>query len=69
MIVVVNPVYHQRSKHIDIKYRWIRDPVSSEKVELIHIYTDEQTADVLTKHVEGSVFHKHVDRIMEDIAP
>ncbi len=51
------------------KVYWIHDQVSSEEVELIHIYTDEQTADVLTKHVEGSVFYKHVDRIMEDMAP
>jgi hypothetical protein len=65
--LALNPVYHQRSKHIDIKYHWIRDQVTVNEVDIEHIYTEQQTADFLTKHVEGVVFHRHVDGIMVDV--
>jgi hypothetical protein len=49
------PVHHQRSKHIDIKYHWIRDMVSSATVKLIDMHTDDdQRADFLTKTLRGA---------------
>ena len=44
-----NPVFHDRSKHIDIRYHFIRDMVQRGVVRLDHIATDEQVADILTK--------------------
>ena len=44
-----NPVFHDRSKHIDIRYHFIRDMVQRCVVRLDHIGTDEQVADILTK--------------------
>ena len=44
-----NPVFHDRSKHIDIRYHFIRDMVQRGAVRLDHIGTDEQVADILTK--------------------
>lgn len=44
-----NPVHHDRSKHIDIKYHYIRDCVETGQVEVDHIRTREQLADTLTK--------------------
>ena len=44
-----NPVFHDKSKHIEIKYQYIRDMVEKGVVELHYIATDEQIADVLTK--------------------
>ena len=43
-----NPVFHDRSKHIDIRYHFIRDTVQRGVVRLDHIGTDEQVADILT---------------------
>ena len=43
-----NPVFHDRSKHIDIRYHFIRDMVQRGAVRLDHIGTDEQVADILT---------------------
>ena len=45
----VNPVFHDKSKHIEIRYHFIRDMVQKGAVELQYIPTDDQTADVLTK--------------------
>jgi hypothetical protein len=44
-----HPVFHERSKHIEIKYYFIRDKVQEGEVKLEYIPTDEQTADILTK--------------------
>ena len=44
-----NPVFHDRSKHIDIRYHFIRDMVQRGAVRLDHIGIDEQVADILTK--------------------
>ena len=43
-----NPVFHDKSKHIEIKYHYIRDMVQRGAVKLQYVATDEQTADVLT---------------------
>jgi hypothetical protein len=50
-----NPVHHQRSKHIDIRYHWIRDMVFSRTVQLIDVPTEDQRADFLTKALRGDV--------------
>ena len=44
-----NPVYHERSKHIDTRFHYIRDCVSNGQVDVEHVRTDNQLADILTK--------------------
>ena len=44
-----NPVFHDNSKHIDIKYHYIRDMVQRGVVKIQYVAMDEQIADVLTK--------------------
>lgn len=44
-----NPVHHKRTKHIDIKYHFIREKVETNEIELKYISTDKNVADVLTK--------------------
>lgn len=40
-----NPEYHSRSKHIDIKYHFLRQHVDSKTVTLQFIGTDQMAAD------------------------
>jgi hypothetical protein len=44
-----NPVHHDRSKHIDIRYHFIRDCVDRGEVDIDHVSTAEHLADILTK--------------------
>jgi hypothetical protein len=44
-----NPVFHDRSKHIEIRYHFIRDMVQRGALKLQYISTDEQVVDVMTK--------------------
>ena len=44
-----NPVFNDRSIHIEIRYHFIRDYVQRGAVELQYISTDEQVADILMK--------------------
>ena len=56
-----NPVYHKRSKHIDIKYHWIREHVNGKfpTAKLIHVSTDDMAADIFTKALSTKIFSRH----------
>jgi hypothetical protein len=43
-----NPVYHERSKHIDTRHHFIREHVKNKEVELISCKTNAQVADIFT---------------------
>ena len=42
-------MFHDKSKHIEIKYHYIKDMVQRGAVKLQYVEMDEQIADVLTK--------------------
>jgi hypothetical protein len=44
-----NPVFHGRSKHIDIRLHYIRDLVAEKTVEMKFVSSENQKADILTK--------------------
>lgn len=51
-----NPVLHGRSKHIDVRFHYLRDLVRDGIIELEHCGTHEQIADVMTKAVKLDTF-------------
>ena len=44
-----NPMFHARTKHIEVHYHFIRERVLAGDVDLQHINTNLQTADIFTK--------------------
>ncbi|CAH9086863.1 unnamed protein product [Cuscuta epithymum] len=44
-----NPTFHSRSKHIDVRYHWIRDVLDARQLELVKVHTDDNGADMMTK--------------------
>jgi hypothetical protein len=55
-----DPKYHGRTKHIDIRYQYIRDMIAQKEVVLKHISTSRMIADPLTKPIARDVFQAHV---------
>jgi hypothetical protein len=58
-----NPVFHDRSKLIEIKYHYIRDMVQRGVVELQYISMDEQIADILTKPLSRVKYEYFRDKL------
>ena len=44
-----NPIQHTRTKHIDIRYHFLKDNVQKCKIELIFVSSPEEIAGVFTK--------------------
>jgi hypothetical protein len=45
----LNPVFHNRSKHIETPYHYVRNMVERDVIKLEYISTEDQIADILTK--------------------
>ena len=58
-----NYVFHGRTKHIGIKYHYIREKVNDKSIELKYCPTEEMTADVLTKGLNRDKFEKLRDKM------
>ena len=54
----VNPVIDRRTKHVEIKYHYIREQVELGSVEIFYVATKDQLADALTKNVPISVMER-----------
>ena len=57
------PVFHDKSKHIEIKYHYIRDMVQIGAVKLLYVATEEHIADVLTKPLARVKFEYFRERL------
>ena len=53
-----NPQHHGRAKHLDIKFHYIREMVTMNKIELKYYKSDEMIADMLTKGIGKIQFAK-----------
>ena len=60
-----NDVHHHRSKHIDIKYHFIRDQIKNNKIKLQWLSTQDQMADILTKPLDKVKFTRFRNRILQ----
>jgi hypothetical protein len=54
--VAKNPVLHSRTKHIEVKYHFLRDNVEKGNIDLIHVPTETQLAHILTKPLDQATF-------------
>ena len=53
-----NPLLHRRSKHIDVKYYFLRDLSNDETIKLVYCRSEDQVADIQTKPLKLATFVK-----------
>ena len=58
-----NPLFHDKSKHIEIQYFYIRDMIQKGAIKLQYVSTDEQVVDVLTKPLSRVKFEYFRDKL------
>lgn len=58
-----NPVLHGRSKHIDVRFHFLRDLTKEGVVKLVHCGTRDQIADVLTKPLSLEAFARMHEKL------
>jgi hypothetical protein len=44
-----NPIYHARTKHIEVHYHFIKKKVLAKEIDLIHVSIEDQVVDIFTK--------------------
>ena len=49
-------MFHERTKHIDIKYHYVRDVITQGKLKVCKISTHDISADMMTKPVHVAKF-------------
>ncbi|GJW45800.1 retrovirus-related pol polyprotein from transposon TNT 1-94 [Tanacetum coccineum] len=65
-----NPVQHSRTKHIDVRYHFIKEHVEKGTIELYFVKTDYQLADLFTKALPVDRFNYLVRRLgMRSLSP
>lgn len=58
-----NPVFHARSKHIELYHHFVRERVLDGEILVNYIPTEDQTADILTKALGRTKFTFHRTRL------
>nr|GEW31714.1 retrovirus-related Pol polyprotein from transposon TNT 1-94 [Tanacetum cinerariifolium] len=65
-----NPVQHSRSKHITVRYHFIKEHMEKSTIELYFVKTDYQLADIFTKALLADRFNYLVYRLgMRTLSP
>nr|GFA31367.1 putative ribonuclease H-like domain-containing protein [Tanacetum cinerariifolium] len=65
-----NPVQHSRTKHIGVRYHFIKEHVEKGRIELYFVKTDYQLADIFTKALPADRFNYLVHRLgMRSLSP
>jgi hypothetical protein len=53
-----NPVQHQRTKHVEIDLRFVREKVAISQIHVLHVPMTSQFVDVFMKGLPSSVFEE-----------
>nr|GEU43273.1 hypothetical protein [Tanacetum cinerariifolium]GEV01189.1 hypothetical protein [Tanacetum cinerariifolium] len=64
-----NPVQHSRTKHIDVRYHFIKEKVEKVIVELFFVGTEYQLADLFTKALSEDMFKYLIIRLEHNLVP
>ena len=53
-----NPVFHARTKYVEVRYHFIREKVLREEMNIEHTRIDDQVVDIFTKALSYVMFNQ-----------
>ncbi|OMO62984.1 Integrase, catalytic core [Corchorus capsularis] len=62
--LAANPIFHARTKHIETSYHFIRDLVCKRFLQVFHVHSQSQLADIFTKGLSSPVFHPFKHKLL-----
>ena len=51
-----NPMFHAKTKHVDVRYHFIREVLEDKQIQLVKTHTSENPTDLLTKGLPKESF-------------
>ena len=61
-----NPICTNRTKHIDVRYHLVREKVYNQTVKILHVESEKQAADGLTKNLGKATLVRHRKTLLNE---
>ena len=64
MFMAENNTTSQRTRHIDIRYKWVAEFIEAGDIDAVFVKTADNDADIFTKNTSRVIHDKHVEKMM-----